>query len=148
MWARIIVLTPNIPPRSQEQQPNTHDKVKGIEALPQWVVVGVFRTSWSQCPVRLQPEDWRGTLILHVHTHIHTLFETKTHNHQDRKTHTHKPIQSRDYTPYPLTSLWSPCPDRTQTIMISLPAGLHSDVLPVHSLYRPAVAPRSRHSVE
>lgn len=47
---RLIVLTPNIPLKSQDQQPNTHDRVKGIEALPQWVVVGVVGRHGASVP--------------------------------------------------------------------------------------------------
>lgn len=39
-YERKKVLVPNIPQKSQDQQPNTHDRVKGMGVLPQWVVVG------------------------------------------------------------------------------------------------------------
>lgn len=73
---------------------------------------GGLRPSWSQCPVRLQPENWRGTLILHL--------STQTHNQYNRNTCTHKHTHAyKEITPQ---TLWPHLPPRrrTQRIMISL----------------------------
>lgn len=93
--ARIIVLTPNILPKSQ---PSTHGGVKRDGGVPSVGGVGGFKPSWSQCPVRLQPEDWRRTLILHTKTQTHALLDNKTISQHDNRTCTHTYTQNKEIT--------------------------------------------------
>lgn len=103
--ASIIVLIPNILPTSQR---NMHGGVKGDGGAPSVGGVGGFKPSWSQCPVRLQPEDWRRTLILDTKTQTYALLDTKTGSQRDNRTCTHTysytHTKSRDYTWPTLTS--------------------------------------------
>jgi len=99
-----------------------------------WGGLGDVMEPMSRLITARGPERHANPAHTHTQRYTKTLSLRQSHTHTNTQTHTH--IQSV-LTPYPLTSLGSPCPDKTH-IMISPAAGLHPAAPLGGSLYRPA----------